>query len=158
MSKSYFTFETSSLLETNFLRETNYINTMAPKGIPEHSPAACKGHLRAIHDTLDLLGGKWKIAIISSLSFNGKQRFGELQRGVEGIGAKMLSKELRELEINELVKRTVFETRPVTVEYELTLYGKTLEEVILALSKWGHQHRARITGKVPEPMVQTVDL
>lgn len=151
MSKSYFTFETSFLLESNFLRETIIRKVMTQKDTIEHSPIACKGHLRAIHDTLDLLGGKWKISIISSLSFNGKQRFGELQRAVDGIGAKMLSKELRELEINELVKRTVFETRPVTVEYELTPYGKTLEEIIHALSKWGHQHRARITGKVLEP-------
>jgi DNA-binding HxlR family transcriptional regulator len=100
----------------------------------------------AVHDTLDLLGGKWKIAIIGALSFNGKQRFGELQREVTGIGAKMLSKELRELEVNELVTRTVHDTKPVTVEYELTPYGKTLEEVIVALSSWGHKHRQRIIG------------
>jgi DNA-binding HxlR family transcriptional regulator len=117
---------------------------MAKQIVHEPMSAPCKGHIRAIHDTLDLLGGKWKITIISSLSFNDKRRFGELQRDVVGIGAKMLSKELRDLEINGLVKRTVRDTKPVTVEYELTEYGHTLEEIILAMSKWGHQHRERI--------------
>lgn len=117
---------------------------MAKKIIHDPMSAPCKGHLRAVHDTLDLLSGKWKIAIIGSLSFNDKRRFGELQRDVVGIGAKMLSKELRELEINGLVKRTVHDTKPVTVEYELTDYGRTLEDIILAMSKWGEQHRARI--------------
>lgn len=120
---------------------------MTKKIIAEPMSHECKGHLLAIHDTLDLLSGKWKISIISSLSFNEKRRFGELQRDVQGIGAKMLSKELHELEINGLVTRTVKDTKPVTVEYELTPYGRTLEEIILALSKWGHHHRARITGK-----------
>ncbi|WP_089788162.1 winged helix-turn-helix transcriptional regulator [Chitinophaga sp. YR573] len=104
---------------------------------------ACVGQLRAIHDTLDLLNGKWKIAIIGSLSF-GKRRFMELQREVEGVGSKMLSKELRDLEMNELVKRTVYDTKPVTVEYELTPYGKTLEDIIGELAKWGLKHRKRI--------------
>ena len=68
----------------------------------------------------------------------------QLQREVEGIGAKMLSKELRDLEINELVKRTVYDTKPVTVEYELTEYGKTLQYIIKEMSKWGARHRERI--------------
>jgi DNA-binding HxlR family transcriptional regulator len=104
---------------------------------------ACLEQMRAIHDTLDLLNGKWKIAIIGSLGF-GKRRFMELQRLVEGIGSKMLSKELRDLEMNELVKRTVHDTKPVTVEYELTPYGKTLEDIISELAKWGKIHRKRI--------------
>lgn len=120
----------------------------------KHSPNACKGHMRAVHDTLDLLSGKWKIAIIGAMSFNGKLRFGELQREVNGIGAKMLSKELRELEVNELVTRTVHDTKPVTVEYELTPYGHTLEEVILAMAKWGYQHRQRIIGGSAERPVE----
>jgi len=104
---------------------------------------ACMEQLRAIHDTLDLLNGKWKIAIIGSLGF-GKRRFMELQREVEGIGSKMLSKELRDLELNELVKRTVHDTKPVTVEYELTPYGATLDSIISEMAKWGLKHRQRI--------------
>ena len=104
----------------------------------------CKGQLRAIHDTLDILSGKWKISILGSLIFYGTQRFGELQREVTGIGAKMLSKELRDLEINGLVKRTVLDTKPVTVEYQMTPYGETLKEIIMAMAVWGQQHRDRI--------------
>jgi DNA-binding HxlR family transcriptional regulator len=115
--------------------------------VKEELPETCKSVLRPVHDTLDILSGKWKISIISSLHF-GKKRFMELQREVEGIGAKMLSKELRELEINELIKRTVYDTKPVTVEYEITPYGKTLEAIIYEMAKWGQQHRKRIiTGK-----------
>ncbi|MBN8788625.1 MAG: helix-turn-helix transcriptional regulator [Terrimonas sp.] len=110
-------------------------------------PDKCTSHLRAIHDTLDMLNGKWKIAIIGSLSF-GKKRFMELQREVTGIGSKMLSKELRDLEINELVKRTVYDTKPVTVEYELTDYGKTLQSIINEMAKWGTQHRKRIMNVI----------
>lgn len=109
---------------------------------------ACKGQIRAVHDTLDLLSGKWKITIISALSFNGKRRFMELQREVEGIGAKMLSKELRELEVNDLLIRTVYDTKPVTVEYELTPYGRSLHTVINEMAKWGHQHRKRIKASL----------
>lgn len=117
----------------------------------------CKVYLRAVNDTLDMLQGKWKISIISSLHF-GKRRFMELQREVNGIGAKMLSKELRDLEMNELVKRTVYDTKPVTVEYELTPYGKTLENIIGEMVKWGIEHRKRITRTaVAENITQEVD-
>lgn len=117
-----------------------------PLLVREHSKAACATYLRAVHDSLDTLGGKWKIAIIGALGF-GNRRFKELQREVTGITAKMLSKELKELEMNELVKRTVYDSKPVTVEYELTPYGKTLEDVLEALMVWGVQHRKRIMAK-----------
>jgi len=106
-------------------------------------PGECKFHLRSIHDTLDILSGKWKISIIGALSF-GKRRFMELQREIEGIGSKMLSKELRDLEMNDLVKRTVYDTKPVTVEYELTDYGATLQNIITEMAKWGEKHRKKI--------------
>jgi DNA-binding HxlR family transcriptional regulator len=56
----------------------------------------------------------------------------------------MLSKELQELEINGLIKRSVLETKPITVEYELTAYGRTLKPIIDAMAFWGKQHRERI--------------
>jgi len=68
----------------------------------------------------------------------------ELQREIEGIGAKMLSKELQELEINQLITRTVFDTKPVTVEYAITEYGNTLQPIIKEMSIWGSKHRKRI--------------
>lgn len=103
----------------------------------------CRVKLRAVQDTLDILKGKWKISIISSLSF-GKRRFMELQREIDGIGAKMLSKELQELEINGLISRTVCDTKPITVEYELSDYGKTLQNIINEMINWGLNHRENI--------------
>ncbi len=100
----------------------------------------------ALLDALDIFNGKWKIAIMCSLNER-KKRFKDLQRDVGKITGKMLSKELKELEINELVKRTVLDTKPVTVEYELTSYGGSLEKVIIELVSWGLKHRKRIFRK-----------
>ena len=102
--------------------------------------------MMALRDALDILNGKWKIAIMCSLNFE-KKRFKELQRDVGDITGKMLSKELKDLETNELVKRTVLDTKPVMVQYELTNYGKSLEKVIAELICWGENHRKRIIGK-----------
>ncbi len=110
----------------------------------EHqTEAACKGRLMAVKDALDAINGKWKLPIIIALS-EGPLRFKELQRTVEGITPKVLSKELKDMELNDFVKRYVYDTTPVTVEYELTEYSATLEEVISALGTWGYQHRQHI--------------
>ena len=66
---------------------------------------------------------------------------------VQGISNKMLSKELKELEINKLVKRTVLGTQPISVQYQLTEYGKTLQTIISNLADWGIEHRKVIIGK-----------
>ncbi len=100
----------------------------------------------ALADALDILNGKWKISIMCSLNEN-KKRFKELQRDVGRITGKMLSKELKELEMNELVSRRVLDTKPITVEYALTHYGETLEKVIGELVNWGIKHRKRILRK-----------
>ncbi len=100
----------------------------------------------ALCDAMDILNGKWKIAILCSLNER-KKRFKELQRHVGKITGKMLSKELKELEMNQLVERFVLNTKPVTVEYELTSYGETLENVIHELVNWGTKHRKRILKK-----------
>lgn len=106
-------------------------------------PVACSGHHMAIRDTMDILAGKWKIPIIGSLSF-GKKRFMVLIANIDGIAAKMLSKELQELELNGLVTRTVLDTKPITVEYELTEYGHSLKPIINEMAIWGKRHRERI--------------
>lgn len=106
-------------------------------------PIECHSKLRSVHDTMDLLGGKWKMNIIFKLRF-GKKRFMELQREVEGIASKMLSKELQELEVNGLIKRRAFNTKPITVEYELTEYGTSIWPIIREMADWGTQHRDRI--------------
>jgi DNA-binding HxlR family transcriptional regulator len=113
-------------------------------GLEQHSE--CKRNLLPVKDALDILSGKWKLPIIIALTFDNK-RFKEMQREIEGITPKMLSKELKELEVNQLVKRTVYDTLPVTVEYSLTTYGKSLHKVIEELRTWGLQHRKRLLAK-----------
>ena len=106
----------------------------------------CVEYIRPVRDVLDIINGKWKLPILIALSL-GNKRFKELQRDVEGITPRMLSKELRDLEINELVIRTVYDKVPVTVEYSLSDYGKTLDSVIVALRDWGKKHRNKLFGK-----------
>lgn len=105
--------------------------------------AHCRAQMQAVQDTLDVLSGKWKIKILTILYF-GETHFMELQRRVSGIGSKMLSQELRDLEINGLVKRNVLNTRPISVEYGLTPYGTTLKDIIEDMEKWGKKHRQKI--------------
>jgi DNA-binding HxlR family transcriptional regulator len=109
------------------------------------SDKECERYMIAMRDALDILSGKWKLPIIFALTFK-KYRFKELVRAV-GISPKMLSKELKDLEINQLIQRTVWDTAPVTVEYSITPYGRTLKDVLGALGKWGVQHRRRIMSK-----------
>ncbi len=123
---------------------------IAPKGqrqtlaAPE---AVCPVSMRAITDALEFLGGKWKLPILLALFMGGKQRFRELERGVQGITPKMLSKELQDLELHRLIARRVLDTKPVTVEYELTPYAESLKPMLDALSAWGEQHRRFLMSK-----------
>jgi DNA-binding HxlR family transcriptional regulator len=105
-----------------------------------------KKDIMAVHDSMDVLNGKWKISIISSICYYNKRRFSDILNDVNGISNKMLSKELKELEMNKLVKRTVLDTQPVTVQYQLTEYGKTLQTIINNLADWGTKHRKVIIG------------
>jgi DNA-binding HxlR family transcriptional regulator len=74
-------------------------------------------------------------------------RFKELERTIPKITPRMLSKELRDLELNKMVKRTVYDTVPASIEYELTPYGKTLDTVLMAMYHWGVEHRKKVIGK-----------
>jgi DNA-binding HxlR family transcriptional regulator len=107
------------------------------------TPQQCTARLAAVGDALYAIGGKWKLRIIIALS-DGNKRFNELQRLVEPISAKVLSTELKDLELNGFVKRNVFTGTPVVVEYELSDYSETLQEVLDALSRWGAKHREKI--------------
>lgn len=102
--------------------------------------------MRAVRDTMEMLSGKWKIPIIGALRFKGKLRFMDLLREVHGIAAKMLSKELQDLESNKLISRTICNTKPITVEYEITEYGHSLDKVIHEIVSWGMEHRKVIMG------------
>lgn len=114
---------------------------------PKPLPVECQDQLIAIKDTMELLSGKWKIQIVGALLMKGAMRFMDLLREIDGIAAKMLSKELYELEQNELVIRTVMHTKPVTVEYQLTKHGKTLQAVIEPIRVWGVAHRKHLFRK-----------
>ncbi|MBS1636157.1 MAG: helix-turn-helix transcriptional regulator [Bacteroidetes bacterium] len=109
--------------------------------------STCSKELMAATDTLTILNGKWKIQIIATLNYSGPLRFMDLQRLIKGIGSKMLSRELQDLETNLLVKRTVLNTRPMTVEYELSPHGKSLERIINSMRLWGKAHRKKIAAR-----------
>lgn len=109
-------------------------------------PADPEAYARAIHDTIDFFSGKWKLPILGVL-MHGSKRFNEMERLIPKITPRMLSKELRNLEMNKVVKRTVYDTVPPTVEYEITPYGLSINTVLLAMHTWGVEHRKKITGK-----------
>src|ERR1700712_3916203 len=112
----------------------------------DRQDATCEQELIAIRDSLEILGGKWKLRIMRHLNnhIDKTNTFKKIQREVEGISAKMLSKELRELEVNLLITRTVMDTRPVTVSYAITKYGLSVFPVTDSLVDWGLNHRQRI--------------
>src|SRR4030095_16987168 len=107
------------------------------------SETQCKATLKAIADALYVIGGTWKLRIIVALSA-GNKRFNELQRLIEGISAKVLSNELKGLELNGFVRRIVFTGKPVIIEYELSEYAETLDGVLQSLREWGAMHREKI--------------
>lgn len=108
----------------------------------EHTPESCAKSMKAIRDTLDIVGGKWKLILVSVLR-SGKKGFNEITREA-GISPRILSKELHEMEMNNLVTRTVLDTKPVSVQYELTEYSHTLNEVLDSMENWGQSHREKI--------------
>jgi DNA-binding HxlR family transcriptional regulator len=108
---------------------------------PAHTE--CKKELASVGDALYVIGGKWKLPIIIALQ-EGNKRFNELQRTVDGISARVLSNELKELEMNGFVKRKVYVKTPVVVEYEITDYSHSLKEVLDSLKEWGSKHRDKI--------------
>jgi DNA-binding HxlR family transcriptional regulator len=114
--------------------------------VKERTHEECTKAILPVRDALDILSGKWKLPILIALTF-GNKRFTQLAKQIPGITDKMLSKELRDLEVNQLVKRTVYDAVPVVVEYSMTPYGKTLEKLIDELQNWGVKHRKRIINK-----------
>lgn len=109
----------------------------------EHSKETCAASIVAIKDALYVLNGKWKLPLIISMT-NGPKRFKEVQRDLGNITPKILSKELKDLEVNGFVIRKVYDTTPVTVTYELTPYSSSLDKVINELREWGIQHRRHL--------------
>jgi DNA-binding HxlR family transcriptional regulator len=106
----------------------------------------CPKNILAIKDALEAVEGKWKLLILFSLR-SGAKRFKQLSREVYGITDKTLSKELKNLEGNKLIKREIHNTFPPTVEYTITPHGRSLEKVTEELHQWGMSHRKKIIGK-----------
>jgi len=100
--------------------------------------------IKAIQDTMFVLGGKWKLPIILSI-YSGNKRFNDISNAIPKITNRVLSKELKHLEENLLIKRTVMDDYPVRIEYAVTEYAFDLEEIIKPMESWGKKHKKRIT-------------
>ena len=105
----------------------------------------CPFKLMASRDALEVIQGKWRVPIIICLTY-GDKRFGEIKKDIEDISPKMLSQELKELESNKLISRTLYDSMPVAVEYSLTPLGKSLNALLEELLQWGIHFRKEIVG------------
>jgi DNA-binding HxlR family transcriptional regulator len=108
-------------------------------------------HECPVETSLELLSGKWKPRILWKLHQRGVLRFAEIKRGLAEITPKMLTQQLRELEQDGLVTRTVYAQVPPKVEYALSEFGQTLGPILDQLAVWGTSHqqqiRAILTGQ-----------
>src|SRR5688572_21963317 len=117
--------------------------------IPGKNQVMCKDqdeNLKAVQDTLYVISGKWKLLILIAIC-NRHKRFRDIERSIPGITTRMLSKELKEMEMNKLIKRTVFDNSPVLVEYTATSYSHTLVPVVKSMVDWGKKHGKIVRGK-----------
>ncbi|QMW04936.1 winged helix-turn-helix transcriptional regulator [Spirosoma foliorum] len=113
---------------------------------PHPSPSAS---LKAIADTIYVIGGKWRLQIIVAVSER-PRRFNELQRLLTGISARVLSNELKELElIGFIVRRVDAQTTPVLINYTLADYSFSLHEVVQAMIRWGLSHQELVKHSKP---------
>lgn len=109
----------------------------------EKGPQCPRSYILALTDTLNVIQGKWKLPIIASL-LRGMSRFKDLLASSEKITPRMLSKELKELEINGIVQRIVYDQTPVLIEYRLTESGRDIATVIDSMIDWGMLHRSQL--------------
>src|SRR5882757_7718788 len=116
------------------------------KGDEKKLKQECTNALLPVRDALEVLNGHWKLPILISLS-GGAKRFKQISKEVTGITDKMLSKELKDMETNKLIVRSVYDTFPPTVEYTVTEHGLSIWPVITELRNWGLLHRKKIIGK-----------
>ena len=99
-----------------------------------------------VRATLSVLGGKWKILILWHLK-DAPLRFNALRRSIPEISEKVLIQQLRELEKDKVVSRTVFSRVPPHVEYAFSNYGRSLKPVLDVLCNWGEEHLKRNAQK-----------
>lgn len=112
--------------------------------------ATCGEELLALRDSLEVIGGKWKLVILKYLAKRVDQdiHFSKMLKEIDAISAKMLSKELKELEVNLLITRAVQDTKPVTVCYKITPYANTVLPLTETLIQWGIDHRRQVIGSM----------
>lgn len=113
----------------------------------KHNSEACTTSIAAVKDALYVLNGKWKLPLIIALQ-DGPKRFKDIQRALGEITPRVLSNELKELELNEFIERKVYTGAPILVTYNLTGYSESLDKVLTELRQWGLQHRQRIMKKI----------
>ena len=94
-----------------------------------------------VETTLMLIGDKWKVLILRDL-LPGKKRFGELKKSIGSVSQKVLTAQLRDMESNGLVTRTVYPEVPPRVEYALTELGQSLKPILDAMWNWGEEHKS----------------
>lgn len=114
----------------------------------------CAADIEDLQFILQVLGGKWKLTILSQLYF-GKKRFKELERSVTGVSPKMLAKELKDLEAIGIINRTTFNTVPITVEYSLTEDGLTLKPVLEQMKDWAGNFRRQSNASIKQNQMGT---
>lgn len=108
-----------------------------------------KAVLSEIQVTLDVIGGKWKPLILHYLQENGTKHYSEILRYLDSAPKKTLTAQLRELEADKIIKRTVIPTVPVQVEYSITDYGKTLFPILDVMCAWGYVNQTNYNVKHP---------
>ena len=97
-----------------------------------------------VETTLSLIGDKWKVLILRDL-MPGTKRFGELKKSIGTVSQKVLTAQLRDMEANGLLTRTVYAEVPPRVEYSLTDLGKSLKPILDAMWNWGEEYKAQQT-------------
>ena len=97
----------------------------------------------AVERSLELISGKWKICILWKLSEK-TYRFGELKKSMPDITIKMLSQQLKELELGNFINRKDFKTVPPKVEYSISNFGESLEPIIRQIADWGVKNKKHI--------------
>ncbi len=100
-------------------------------------------HFCPVTATMSVIGGKWKPIIMWAIGA-GTRRFGEIRRMIPGITQKMLTQQLRELEVDGVIHREVYAVVPPRVDYSLTAYGRTLVPILKVMAQWGEAHRDRL--------------
>ncbi len=113
---------------------SKYITTPHPEPCP-------------VSTTLSVLGGRWKPIILFILIKNQSIRFNDLQKKIPAVSQKVLSTQLKELEKDGIVDRKAYSEMPPRVEYSLSEYGHSLEELLYAMHHWGEKHKILLADK-----------